>query len=201
MTAGGPGYATTTIVYRVWQYVFAYPDEIGLAAAMSLVARRPPSSFSLWSSFERCAAGEGWISVATVKQVEPRPAARGGAAGDQSPQGGSSRAPTSPPRIHRPARRPGARHAGVRRPVLLRHSGVGEKQQCRSSPTRRSCFRSRSTSETIEELLRHTQFLRWMLNTLIVAGSVDRHQGLHRLNGGIRAGQAADHRKADHLHR
>ena len=35
MTAGGPGYATTTIVYRVWQYVFAYPDEIGLAAAMS----------------------------------------------------------------------------------------------------------------------------------------------------------------------
>jgi ABC-type sugar transport system permease subunit len=35
MTAGGPGNATTTIVYRVWQYVFAYPDEIGLAAAMS----------------------------------------------------------------------------------------------------------------------------------------------------------------------
>ena len=35
MTAGGPGYATTTIVYRVWQYVFAFPDEIGLAAAMS----------------------------------------------------------------------------------------------------------------------------------------------------------------------
>ena len=35
MTAGGPGFATTTIVYRVWQYVFAYPDEIGLAAAMS----------------------------------------------------------------------------------------------------------------------------------------------------------------------
>jgi ABC-type sugar transport system permease subunit len=35
MTAGGPGYATTTIVYRVWQYVFAYSDEIGLAAAMS----------------------------------------------------------------------------------------------------------------------------------------------------------------------
>lgn len=37
MTAGGPGYATTTIVYRVWQYVFAFPDEIGLAAAMSSI--------------------------------------------------------------------------------------------------------------------------------------------------------------------
>jgi ABC-type sugar transport system permease subunit len=35
MTAGGPGTATTTIVYRVWQYVFAYDDKIGLAAAMS----------------------------------------------------------------------------------------------------------------------------------------------------------------------
>ncbi len=35
MTAGGPGTATTTIVYRVWQYVFAYDDKIGTAAAMS----------------------------------------------------------------------------------------------------------------------------------------------------------------------
>jgi ABC-type sugar transport system permease subunit len=35
MTAGGPGTATTTIVYRVWQYVFAYDDKIGLATAMS----------------------------------------------------------------------------------------------------------------------------------------------------------------------
>lgn len=35
MTAGGPGTATTTIVYRVWQYVFAYDDKIGLAAALS----------------------------------------------------------------------------------------------------------------------------------------------------------------------
>jgi ABC-type sugar transport system permease subunit len=35
MTAGGPGTATTTIVYRVWQYVFAYDNEIGFAAAMS----------------------------------------------------------------------------------------------------------------------------------------------------------------------
>ncbi len=35
MTAGGPGTATTTIVYKIWQYVFAYDDEIGLAAAMS----------------------------------------------------------------------------------------------------------------------------------------------------------------------
>jgi len=35
MTAGGPGTATTTIIYRVWQYVFAYDNEIGFAAAMS----------------------------------------------------------------------------------------------------------------------------------------------------------------------
>jgi ABC-type sugar transport system permease subunit len=35
MTAGGPGTATTTVVYRVWQYVFAYDNEIGFAAAMS----------------------------------------------------------------------------------------------------------------------------------------------------------------------
>jgi ABC-type sugar transport system permease subunit len=35
MTAGGPGTATTTIVYRIWQYVFAYNDKIGFAAALS----------------------------------------------------------------------------------------------------------------------------------------------------------------------
>ena len=37
LTAGGPGTSTTTIIYRVWQYVFAATDKVGFAAAISLV--------------------------------------------------------------------------------------------------------------------------------------------------------------------
>jgi ABC-type sugar transport system permease subunit len=37
LTEGGPGTATTTIVYRVWQYVFGSNDKVGFAAAISLV--------------------------------------------------------------------------------------------------------------------------------------------------------------------
>lgn len=37
LTEGGPGTSTTTIVYRVWQYVFASGDKVGYAAAISLV--------------------------------------------------------------------------------------------------------------------------------------------------------------------
>jgi ABC-type sugar transport system permease subunit len=37
LTAGGPGTATTTIIYRVWQYVFGSNDKVGSAAAISLV--------------------------------------------------------------------------------------------------------------------------------------------------------------------
>lgn len=35
LTQGGPGTSTITIIYRIWQYVFAYDNMIGLAAAMS----------------------------------------------------------------------------------------------------------------------------------------------------------------------
>lgn len=37
LTNGGPGTATTTIVYRVWQYVFASNNKVGMASAISLV--------------------------------------------------------------------------------------------------------------------------------------------------------------------
>ena len=37
LTSGGPGTATTTIIYRVWLYVFAASDKVGFAAAISLV--------------------------------------------------------------------------------------------------------------------------------------------------------------------
>jgi ABC-type sugar transport system permease subunit len=37
LTEGGPGTATTTIVYRVWRYVFGESDKVGIAAAISLV--------------------------------------------------------------------------------------------------------------------------------------------------------------------
>jgi ABC-type sugar transport system permease subunit len=37
LTSGGPGTATTTIVYRVWQYVFGASDKVGAAAAISLL--------------------------------------------------------------------------------------------------------------------------------------------------------------------
>jgi ABC-type sugar transport system permease subunit len=37
LTNGGPGTATTTIIFRVWQYVFGANDKVGFAAAISLV--------------------------------------------------------------------------------------------------------------------------------------------------------------------
>jgi ABC-type sugar transport system permease subunit len=37
LTEGGPGTATTTIVYRVWRYVFGESDKVGIGAAISLV--------------------------------------------------------------------------------------------------------------------------------------------------------------------
>lgn len=37
LTNGGPGTATTTVIYRVWQYVFAANNKVGFASAMSLV--------------------------------------------------------------------------------------------------------------------------------------------------------------------
>lgn len=37
LTRGGPAGATTTVVYRVWQYVFGSNNKIGFAAAISLV--------------------------------------------------------------------------------------------------------------------------------------------------------------------
>ncbi len=37
LTSGGPGTSTTTIVYRVWQYVFGSNNKVGYAAAISLV--------------------------------------------------------------------------------------------------------------------------------------------------------------------
>ena len=37
LTNGGPGTATTTVVYRVWHYVFGSNDKVGFASAISLV--------------------------------------------------------------------------------------------------------------------------------------------------------------------
>jgi ABC-type sugar transport system permease subunit len=37
LTEGGPGTSTTTIVLRVWKYVFGESDKVGLGAAISLV--------------------------------------------------------------------------------------------------------------------------------------------------------------------
>ncbi|HVO01079.1 MAG TPA: sugar ABC transporter permease [Candidatus Cybelea sp.] len=37
LTNGGPGTATTTVIYRVWLFVFASNNKIGTAAAISLV--------------------------------------------------------------------------------------------------------------------------------------------------------------------
>ena len=37
LTEGGPGTSTTTIVFRVWQYVFASNNKVGYGAAISLV--------------------------------------------------------------------------------------------------------------------------------------------------------------------
>ena len=37
LTSGGPGTATRTAIYLVWQYVFATSDRVGIAAAISVV--------------------------------------------------------------------------------------------------------------------------------------------------------------------
>ena len=37
LTNGGPGTATTTVIFRVWQYVFASNNKVGFASAISLV--------------------------------------------------------------------------------------------------------------------------------------------------------------------
>src|SRR5262249_60938167 len=37
LTNGGPGAATTTVIYRVWLYVFASNNKVGFASAISLV--------------------------------------------------------------------------------------------------------------------------------------------------------------------
>jgi len=37
LTRGGPAGATTTVVYRVWQYVFGSSNKVGYASAISLV--------------------------------------------------------------------------------------------------------------------------------------------------------------------
>lgn len=37
LTNGGPGTATTTVIYRIWLYMFASNNQIGFASAISLV--------------------------------------------------------------------------------------------------------------------------------------------------------------------
>jgi ABC-type sugar transport system permease subunit len=37
LTNGGPGTSTTTVIYRVWLYVFASDNKVGFASAISLV--------------------------------------------------------------------------------------------------------------------------------------------------------------------
>jgi len=37
LTRGGPAGATTTVIYRVWQYVFGANNKVGYASAISLV--------------------------------------------------------------------------------------------------------------------------------------------------------------------
>jgi ABC-type sugar transport system permease subunit len=37
LTRGGPAGATTTVIYRIWQYVFGSNNKVGFAAAISLV--------------------------------------------------------------------------------------------------------------------------------------------------------------------
>lgn len=37
LTNGGPGTATTTVIYRIWLYMFASNNQIGLASTISLV--------------------------------------------------------------------------------------------------------------------------------------------------------------------
>jgi ABC-type sugar transport system permease subunit len=37
LTNGGPGTATTTVIYRVWLYMFGATNKIGVASAISLV--------------------------------------------------------------------------------------------------------------------------------------------------------------------
>ncbi len=37
LTRGGPAGATTTVIYRIWNYVFAASNKVGFASAISLV--------------------------------------------------------------------------------------------------------------------------------------------------------------------
>lgn len=37
LTSGGPGTATTTVIYRIWLYMFGATDKIGTASAISLI--------------------------------------------------------------------------------------------------------------------------------------------------------------------
>jgi ABC-type sugar transport system permease subunit len=37
LTSGGPGTATTTVIYRIWLYMFGATNKIGMASAISLV--------------------------------------------------------------------------------------------------------------------------------------------------------------------
>ena len=168
MTAGGPGTATTTIVYRVWQYVFAYDDKIGLAAAMSamlvvailvltlvqmraLRGHRPRRRLMAALAY---AEGGGGV-VDTVEQVERH------AAGLRRPRGPISRgvsAGTAPP----PARNRSAVTARwhSRRWCSSSPSTTSfcrrSRTTIRSSPTRRSSFPSRSSLETSRSCCRRT---------------------------------------------
>jgi len=109
--------------------------------------------------------------VATVKQVEPRPAAQGGAAGTSLPREAR--------RAHR-RRRLGSigRHAALALATLVFVvpfyyvilSSVKHNSQIFSYPPKLLPFPLYLGN--FKELLSQTQFLRWMLNTLIVAGSV-----------------------------
>jgi ABC-type glycerol-3-phosphate transport system permease component len=109
--------------------------------------------------------------VATVKQVEPRPAAQGGAAGTSLPREAR--------RAHRRRRLGSAgRHAALALATLVFVvpfyyvilASVKNSNQIFSYPPKLLPFPLYLGNFT--ELLTHTQFLRWMLNTLIVAGSV-----------------------------
>ena len=197
MTAGGPGTATTTIVYRIWQYVFAYDDKIGLAAAMSalLVDRSPgadpdPAPRAARPAGDRLAWRRSSRSIAAATDR--------GARRRQSPQGARAGAATPSPRIARPSWRARARDLDLRRPLLLRRPVVTEAQrpdlllpaEAPSSPGLLRKLQGAAAADSIPAVDAEHPDRR---------GLGQPHQGLPGLDGGLRPRQAPDHGQAAHL--
>ena len=161
LTNGGPGTATTTIIFRVWQYVFAYDDKVGFAAAISLVLIVGVLMLTLIQM--RLLRGERGRTDG--RRLRP------GSQGRHWPGGRALRRdPPRPPPATDAIDSAGTSSSSWRPCCSSRRSTTWSWRRSRtaprSSPTRQSSSRSRRTRVTTSSFCITPGFLRWMFNTL-----------------------------------